>query len=190
MNSFVFETAPRIVCADGVAETVGALARDISVSRAFVVTDQGLLRSGVLELALASLESSGIEVVLFSDVQADPPEGVILAAVQRARDECVDGVIGIGGGSSLDTAKLVAQLVSSNAALNDGFLVVPKSVPRRISRTVHALTPDVVKCVWAVTVSKCGQPTRRRCSGLLVNNTREVLSTMCRLSTARCDQCY
>jgi len=58
-------------------------------------------------------------VTVFSDVQADPPEHVVEAAVAAARQAGVDGVVGFGGGSSLDSAKLVALLVRTPQALPD-----------------------------------------------------------------------
>ena len=86
--------------------------------RAFVVTDTGLLRSGVLDDVLAAFARSSVRAIVFDGVQADPPESSVQAAVALAREAQIDGVIGIGGGSSLDTAKLVALLVGSDERLD------------------------------------------------------------------------
>lgn len=58
---------------------------------------------------------------MFSDVVADPSETIVLAAVKQAKQFKVDGIIGLGGGSSLDTAKLVALLVNSKQQLQDVY---------------------------------------------------------------------
>ncbi len=117
MSQFSFETAPRILCEQGGAHRLGELARGLGISHAFVVTDAGLIKAGMMEGALTSLAEAKIRVTVFSEVQADPPEHVVEAAVRAARDAGVDGVVGFGGGSSLDSAKLVALLVRTPQAL-------------------------------------------------------------------------
>lgn len=111
MNLINFETTQRIICQRGAAAELGALARNMGVTHVFLVTDEGLLKAGLADSAVQALRSASVEVTLYTDVKADPPEAMILEAVERARSAQVDGVIGIGGGSSLDTAKLVALLV-------------------------------------------------------------------------------
>lgn len=117
MSKFVFETTPRIICEQGGADRLGEVVRSLGVSRLFLVTDAGLIKARLIDGALASLAASGVHVTVFSDVLADPPELSVQAAVEAARDAGVDGVVGFGGGSSLDTAKLVALLVRTPQAL-------------------------------------------------------------------------
>ncbi|MGE5650034.1 iron-containing alcohol dehydrogenase [Noviherbaspirillum sp. UKPF54] len=117
MSQFVFETAPKIVCEQGASRQLGALASQLGVSHMFVVTDRFLHESGLLAGALESLAAAGIKATVFSDVLADPPEASVLAAVEQARKAGVDGVAGFGGGSSMDTAKLVALLVKTPQSL-------------------------------------------------------------------------
>ncbi|TWB82532.1 alcohol dehydrogenase class IV [Nitrospirillum amazonense] len=118
-SDFTFETTPRILAQVGGAARLGELARDLGVGRVFVVTDPGLVKAGVVEPALAGLRAAGIETVLYTEVQADPPEAVVLHAVAAARASQADAVIGLGGGSSLDTAKLVALLAGHPQNLPD-----------------------------------------------------------------------
>jgi alcohol dehydrogenase class IV len=118
MSAFTFETTPRIVCEDGASDRLGAMARERGMRRAMVVTDRGLLDTGVLAGALASFEGAGVEVVLFDGVLADPPQASVEEAVALALHRRVDGVVGLGGGSSLDTAKLVALLAGSGETLD------------------------------------------------------------------------
>lgn len=119
MSSFTFETTPRVVCAQGGSGQLGELLRGLGVRHVFLVTDQPLLLAGLLAPALASLVQSGIRSTVFSDVQPDPPEGSVLAAVETARRAGADGVVGFGGGSSMDTAKLVALLARTPVELSD-----------------------------------------------------------------------
>ncbi len=117
MSTFTFETAPKIICEQGGAARLGEIAKGLGISRLFLVTDAGLIKAGLIDGALASLRSAGVDVTVFSDVLADPPELSVQAAVDAARAAAVDGVVGLGGGSSLDTAKLVALLARTPQAL-------------------------------------------------------------------------
>lgn len=110
MPSFVFETAPKIICEQGGADRLGEIARGLGITRLFLVTDAGLVKARLTEGAVASLRAAGIEAQVFAEVLADPPETSVQAAVQAARAMATDGVVGFGGGSSMDTAKLVALL--------------------------------------------------------------------------------
>ena len=128
--AFAFETTPRIHCEDGASARLGALARELGMRRAMVVTDRGLLGTGVLDDALASFAHAGVGLVVFGDVEADPPQASVEAAAALARAEGVDGVVGLGGGSSLDTAKLVALLARSDETLDAVFGVELARGPR------------------------------------------------------------
>jgi alcohol dehydrogenase class IV len=121
MSNFRFETTPRVICADGESARLGALLRELGISRPLVVTDRGIVSAGLLEPVLASFRASGVEVTVFDDVVADPPASCVEAAVATALASHIDGVIGFGGGSSLDVAKLVALLSRSGQTLNTVF---------------------------------------------------------------------
>ena len=117
MSGFEFATTRRIICADGAAKHLPQYASSLGITHAFIVTDQGLRASGVLDHVLAAFVGSGVEATVFNGVVADPPEHSVHGAVAMARAAGIDGVIGLGGGSSLDTAKLVALLLGSPQTL-------------------------------------------------------------------------
>ena len=117
MPQFTFETTPKIICEQGAAKRLGEIARGLGMSQVFLVTDIGLMKAGLIDGALTSLSEAGVKVTLFSDVLADPPEVSVQAAVKAAALVHADGVIGFGGGSSLDTAKLVALLAKTSQEL-------------------------------------------------------------------------
>ncbi len=117
MSPFSFETAPKIICEQGGASRLGEISKALGISRVFVVTDAGLIKARLLDGALASLAAAGVIATVFSDVLADPPELSVQAAVDAARAAGADGVVGFGGGSSMDTAKLVALLARTAQAL-------------------------------------------------------------------------
>ncbi len=117
MSQFSFETAPKIHCEQGGAKRLGELAKSLGITRAFLVTDAGLIKAGLLDEALASMASADVTSTVFSEVLADPPELSVQAAVEAARAAGADGVVGFGGGSSMDTAKLVALLARTSQSL-------------------------------------------------------------------------
>ena len=121
MSNFSFETPPRVICADGESERLGDLLREFGVSRPLVVTDRGIVEAGLLEPLLARLRTLGLDITVFADVLADPPASCVEAAVALALATRADGVIGFGGGSSLDVAKLVALLSRSGETLDAVF---------------------------------------------------------------------
>jgi alcohol dehydrogenase len=75
-----------------------------------IVTDPGITRLGLLDRVLPGFAAEGVEVAVYDQVLADPPESVILAAVEQARAQQAGLIVGFGGGSSMDVAKLVALL--------------------------------------------------------------------------------
>ena len=84
-----------------------------------VITDQGIVDVGLMQPLDAAFKKAGKAYFCFDQVVADPPEHIVVAAVAYAKEVAADGIIGFGGGSSLDTAKLVALLANSDEQLAD-----------------------------------------------------------------------
>ncbi|SHH44402.1 iron-containing alcohol dehydrogenase [Massilia sp. CF038] len=120
MNNFSFSTVPNIISETGAAKNLGTHIRSRfpQAKRVMVVTDPGFLRTGRVDLAELSLKQSQLKVLVYSDVVADPPEAVVLGAVEFARMNEVDMIIGLGGGSSMDVAKLIAVLAPGTQAIS------------------------------------------------------------------------
>ncbi len=123
MTPFAFSTVPHLVSAPGAADQMGShvATRFPLVRRAMLVTDPGFLKTGLTAAPASSLEQAGIQVQVYSDVLADPPEAVVLRAVEFARSHEIDIVIGLGGGSSMDVAKLIAVLAGSGQPLAEAY---------------------------------------------------------------------
>ncbi|CDN51423.1 iron-containing alcohol dehydrogenase [Neorhizobium galegae] len=118
MSTFTFATVPQIIAGPGCIARLSELTTLLG-SRVLVISDDGVVKAGLVQPALASLSAGGAETSLFTGVVADPPEAIIHAAVAQAIEFGATGVLGIGGGSSLDVAKLVALLCRSGEALDD-----------------------------------------------------------------------
>lgn len=119
MTPLTFQTTPHIISEVGATSQIGSLMAERGCTHVAFVTDRGILDLGLAAQALEGLKQSGIRVTIVSDVVADPPEEMILSAVRTARNAGVDGVVSVGGGSSLDTAKLVALLLGADQPLSD-----------------------------------------------------------------------
>lgn len=117
MTPFSFQTTPHVLCEPGATARMGAMMAARGCRRVALVTDEGVMGLGLADAALAGLREAGIEPWVFADVVADPPEAMVLEAVRGARGAGVEGVVSVGGGSSLDTAKLVAVLAGSDQAI-------------------------------------------------------------------------
>ncbi|MDI5929882.1 iron-containing alcohol dehydrogenase [Rhizobium ruizarguesonis] len=114
VNPFEFRTVPSIEMAWGGAKRLGEIiAARFAARKVLLVTDAGLVKGGLIAPIAASLEVAGFSVVIFDRVVPDPPESVLYGCVEEARQVAADIVIGLGGGSSLDIAKLAAVLLSS-----------------------------------------------------------------------------
>lgn len=108
-TSFVFQTVNDIRFGAHCTEQIGVMLQEKFAARsALIITDQGLVKLGKLQALLTSLETSSIRVKVFDQVLPDPSDSLILQAAEQAQD--VDVIIGFGGGSSMDTAKLAAVL--------------------------------------------------------------------------------
>jgi len=122
MSAFKFRTVPGIIVEAGAAKRLGPLLREqFSETRLCLVTDSFLHKSGLLNPALASLGSAGFQVQVIDNVIADPPDNVVLAAADSARAGNAQMVVGLGGGSSMDVAKLLAILVGSDQPLAEMY---------------------------------------------------------------------
>lgn len=131
-SAFSFRTVPHIHAGAGAARQLARLAAPLvgSRKRVFLVTDQGVRKAGLIDTATASLEAAGLQVQVFDRVVADPPRSVVLEAEDEARGFGAEVVLGLGGGSSMDTAKVVALLLGSSQTLEDMYGVNNATGPR------------------------------------------------------------
>lgn len=130
MDPFVFNTTDQIVFKPGASAMLGTLARARLGQIVLLVTDRGIRKLGLCEPALESLRATGVEVAVFDAVEPDPSLSTVMSAVEFARQRGATGVVGMGGGSSLDVAKLVALLCGSNEDPNDAWGVGKAKGPR------------------------------------------------------------
>ena len=121
-----------------------------------IVTDPGVLSAGLLNKALPQFKELALSLKVFSDVQADPPVSVIENAVRLAQECKADFIVGFGGGSSMDVAKLVALLAPGKEKLADVYGIGMAKGPRLplILVPTTAGTGSEVTTISIVTVSE------------------------------------
>lgn len=130
MTPFVFNTSASIRFGAGLLSQLGEIVKASIGTRVLLVTDPGMMATGIVHKALDALKASGVNVTVFQDVEADPPEKVVMYCAEAAIEHKAQGVIGLGGGSSLDVAKLAALLAPGNEKLSDAYGVGNAKGPR------------------------------------------------------------
>lgn len=129
-SAWNFHSAGQLVFGRGSCALLGSLLARRKLSRLLVVTDPRLVAAGLVERVARPLRESGIAVELFAGGEPEPAIGTALKATAAARQFGPDGVLGLGGGSNMDLAKIVAVLLAHGGepAKYFGFDNVPGPV--------------------------------------------------------------
>ncbi len=109
---------PEILIGESSLEKTVPILDGLKAGKVLVVTDPGIVNAGIYDQLKTLLEAAGKTVVLFDRVQPDPEIALVRQAVELARNAGVNAVIGLGGGSSLDTAKVAAALATNPKDIN------------------------------------------------------------------------
>lgn len=123
IRSMAFRTVQSLVCKPGASKEIGATISKSGKKSALLVTDPGIMKLGLADGTLQGLKDSGIKVDIFQDVEADPSFTIVEAAAEKAKACGAEHIIGFGGGSSMDVAKLVSCLAhpETTQALDDMY---------------------------------------------------------------------
>jgi alcohol dehydrogenase class IV len=129
LNSFNFNTTPGIRYGSGQAKDSCKEIFDKLGSRILFITDKGLMSLGLTKSTIDELKKMS-EVEVFKDVEADPSKATLVKAIEIGKKFKATGVIGFGGGSSMDVAKLSALILGSNEDLEKAWGVANAKGPR------------------------------------------------------------
>ena len=119
MQEFDYQLRPRIIFGSGVVSKLGSLAQEMGCSRAFVVSDPGVVRAGLFGAGEQSLNTAGIQVKGFHDLSENPTNLHVERGVLAAKAFEPDLLIGLGGGSSMDCAKGINFVYSCGGKIQD-----------------------------------------------------------------------
>lgn len=131
--SFDFFPQTRVVFGAGSVDRLGELAAELGARRALVVSDPGIVAAGHTERGTAALRKSNLEVAVFDAVVENPTTKTVQQGVEFAREFRPDILIGLGGGSSMDTAKGINFLYSCGGQMRDYWGVGKATGPMLLS---------------------------------------------------------
>ena len=163
MRPFTFHPGPRLISGDGCAVR---LADVMPAGPCLFVTDKDVLRLGLTDACRTALEEGGREIILFDGVEADPSKETLLEAVELGRRHDVTHIVGFGGGSPMDVAKLAAYLLGSGDDLEEIWGVdiakgqrLPLALVPTTAGTGSEATPiSVITCEGGVKLAVNARP--------------------------------
>jgi choline dehydrogenase len=147
-----YQSPTRVVHGVGAIGSLGDEAGRLGVRRPMVVTDPGIAKAGILDEALAALRGAGLDPIAFDEVRANPPIALIDRGADIYRKEGADGLIGLGGGSSIDTAKGIGVVAEHGGSILDyeyGNRPIERRIPPLVAVPTTAGTGSEVT-LWAV----------------------------------------
>lgn len=116
---YSYQMPTKIVHGFGSVAETGKEAKALQVSKALLVTDKGVKGAGLIDKVITSLESAGVPVVVFADVEEDPGTATVNKGLALLQAEGCNGVVIVGGGSPLCAGKGIALLATNGGALSD-----------------------------------------------------------------------
>ena len=129
MSTYSILNAGRIVAGPDSIEQIADIVKDYGASRVLIISDKGVARAGLIDRPKALLEAAGIAVSILDDTPPEPEVEQANAIFNAAKNAACDMVIGIGGGSAMDVAKLTAVLLNNDVTLRE--LLDKAPIPRR-----------------------------------------------------------
>lgn len=143
--------APPLRFGTGATAGVGFELDRLGVRRALVVTDPGIRATGLADEVVTHAARAGVEAVLWSGTEIEPSDASVRRAVEELSHQQFDGFIGLGGGSSLDTCKIINLLLTYPGELTD-YLSRPHGGGREVP---GPLAPMIGIPTTAGTGSEC-----------------------------------
>src|SRR5438309_2647721 len=147
-----YQSPTRLVQRLGAIQELGSEASQLGMRRPLLVTDAGVKAAGLLDVALESLRRSDVEPVVFDKVRANPGVELVDAGAAEYRAQGCDGLVAIGGGSSMDTAKGIGVVAVHDGSIVDyewGHSPIGSRIPPMIAVPTTAGTGSEVT-LWAV----------------------------------------
>lgn len=154
----LFACVPRIFFGQGVIEELGPEIRRLGGKRVLVVTDPGIQSAGLDDQVTDQLKKSRLKFEVFNGVEADPPITNAEDAAAAAKEMKANLIIGLGGGSSIDTAKAAAVLMTNPGPIRDyaGMDMVPKPGAPTVFIPTTAGTGSEATCVSVLSDTENG----------------------------------
>jgi choline dehydrogenase len=137
----------------GAVSTLPEQVRSLGMRRPLLVTDGGIVRAGLAAEVEKVLRDADIDFVTFDEVIANPPIALVDGGAERYAAEGCDGLIGLGGGSSIDTAKAIGVVAANGGSIADYEWADPNPIVKRIPPLIAVPTTSGTGSevtLWAV----------------------------------------
>ena len=144
----------------GAIQSLADEAKSLGMKRPLLVTDGGIVKAGLLERATQPLKAGNVDFAVYDEVAANPPISIVDKGAALYKSEGCDGVIGFGGGSSMDTAKSIGVVASNGGSILSYEWADPQPIQHRIPPTICVPTTSGTGSevtLWAVITD----PTRK-----------------------------
>jgi alcohol dehydrogenase len=119
LAGFDLNPRTRLVFGNGTLNQLGNIARELGGNRVLLVTDRGIAAAGHADRAVSILEAAGLRVAVYDAVRENPTTGDVAECLAVARGHQTDLIVGLGGGSSMDTAKGTNFLLTNGGEMKD-----------------------------------------------------------------------
>lgn len=167
--AFAVTWPPNVTFGAGAVASLGDRARAMGGRKALLVTDPGLVAIGLADKVAGSLRASGIEVDIFGKVKPNPTMAEVTEGVARVRSGGHDFIVALGGGSSIDAAKVISMQLLSGRTIQEieakgvddvpgvplGFIAVPTTAGTGSEATTGALVKDASGKKYLVRSVRC-----------------------------------
>lgn len=118
---FNFNIPTSIEFGGGKVKNIGKRAKELGGKKALLITDKGLAQTGILQKVIDSLDQEGVNYIVFDEITPNPKDVDCQRAYEQFKDEEIDLLIGLGGGSSMDTAKAIGTLLTHGGELRERY---------------------------------------------------------------------
>lgn len=170
MQGITSPTITPFMFGNGCRSMIGEKARELGMTKAMIVTDKVIAGTGILDAIYASLNGAGVAYLLYDGVVPDPTDTCVDEGGKLALAEGVDGIIAVGGGSSMDTGKCINVLLNNPLPISQHFVpAIPEPVTHPLI-TVPTTAGSGAECT----------------AGAIITNTAEHI----KVPVARCGVSY
>ncbi|MBD8007204.1 iron-containing alcohol dehydrogenase [Bacillus norwichensis] len=119
--NFKFNVPTSIEFGNGKVKLVGEFAKKLGGQKVLIVTDKGLANTGILDKVIDPLKEKNIDFLVYDEVKPNPRDVDCQKAYEQVKEEGIDVLIGLGGGSSMDTAKAIGTLLTHGGTLSERY---------------------------------------------------------------------
>ena len=136
LNKFAFDQPTKILCGEGALQELPEELKRLQAKNILIVCDIGIIKAGIVDLVKESMKDvKDMNVYLYDKIIPNPLDTTMDDGYEFARQNDIDTIIGIGGGSSLDSAKGIALLMTNGGKMRE-YLMDGKVVANKIAPTI------------------------------------------------------